>query len=220
MMFPRAFYPPDGGGSKSAVASADAPSVFPFASSDYDPRLARTKAAGGGAARPAGGLEPVLGRGGITSARPRWPGLIAKPIIDLMPLVSDPSRRSIIERGAVEGAGLITGTVNTASPAGATAHQDGRRSLRVGAAAFLRDGAILATLRHLAFPRDYLRRAPCPGSSRRPNAAGEAAGARDLHPGDHPGLWRGKSRPGSIGSRPKRFAWHSDAGLTRGSNPG
>ena len=145
---------------------------FPVRLADYDPdwprqageRIARLRV-----------LEPVLvavHHIGSTSV----PGLIAKPIIDLMPLVTDLGALDL-ERGAVEGLGYrwhgeygIAGRRYCTLDAG---------QVRVAQLHFFAMGDP-GVLRHLAF-RDYLRAHPGITAA----YAAEKRRARDIHPGDH-----------------------------------
>lgn len=120
-------------------------------------------------------LEPVLvavHHIGSTSV----PGLIAKPIIDLMPLVSDLAALDP-ERGAVEALGYQWhGEVGIVGRRYCTQDIGGRRVAQLHFFAMGDPGV----LRHLAF-RDYLRAHAGIAAA----YAAEKRRARDLHPGDH-----------------------------------
>jgi GrpB-like predicted nucleotidyltransferase (UPF0157 family) len=145
---------------------------FPVRLVDYDPdwprqaqeRIARLRV-----------LEPVLvvvHHIGSTSV----PGLIAKPIIDLMPLVTDLAALDL-ERAAVEGLGYRWhGEYGIAGRRYCTADVGNRRVAQLHFFAMGDPGVP----RHLAF-RDYLRAHPGIVAA----YAAEKRRARDLHPGDH-----------------------------------
>jgi GrpB-like predicted nucleotidyltransferase (UPF0157 family) len=120
-------------------------------------------------------LEPVLVAAhhiGSTSV----PGLIAKPIIDLMPLVGDLASLDR-ERGQVEALGYRWhGEYGIPGRRYCTADIGGLRVAQLHFFAMGDPGA----KRHLAF-RDYLRA----HSGIAAAYAAEKRRARDLHPGDH-----------------------------------
>jgi GrpB-like predicted nucleotidyltransferase (UPF0157 family) len=120
-------------------------------------------------------LEPVLVAAhhiGSTSV----PGLIAKPIIDLMPLVSDLAALDL-ERGAVEALGYQWhGEYGIPGRRYCTADIGNRRVAQLHFFAMGDPGV----LRHLAF-RDYLRAHVGIAAA----YAAEKRRARDIHPGDH-----------------------------------
>ena len=145
---------------------------FPVHLVDYDPdwprraqeRIARLRV-----------LEPVLVAAhhiGSTAV----PGLIAKPIIDLMPLVGDLASLDL-ERGAVEALGYAWhGEYGIPGRRYCTADIGNRRVAQLHFFAIGDPGV----LRHLAF-RDYLRAHAGVAAA----YAAEKRRARDLHPGDH-----------------------------------
>jgi GrpB-like predicted nucleotidyltransferase (UPF0157 family) len=145
---------------------------FPVRLVDYDPdwprqaqeRIARLRV-----------LEPVLLAAhhiGSTAV----PGLIAKPIIDLMPLVNDIAALDL-ERGAVEALGYAWhGEYGIPGRRYCTADIGNRRVAQLHFFAMGDPGV----LRHLAF-RDYLRA----HSGIAAAYAAEKRRARDMHPGDH-----------------------------------
>jgi GrpB-like predicted nucleotidyltransferase (UPF0157 family) len=120
-------------------------------------------------------LEPVLvavHHIGSTAV----PGLIAKPIIDLMPLVTDLAALDI-ERGAVEALGYQWhGEYGIPGRRYCTMHVGGRRVAQLH---IFTMGSPQAH-RHLAF-RDYLRAHPGIAAA----YAEVKRRARDQHPGDH-----------------------------------
>jgi GrpB-like predicted nucleotidyltransferase (UPF0157 family) len=120
-------------------------------------------------------LEPVLVAAhhiGSTAV----PGLIAKPIIDLMPLVSDLASLDL-ERGAVEALGYQWhGEYGIPGRRYCTADIGERRVAQLHFFAMGDPGAH----RHLAF-RDYLRAHTGVAAA----YAAEKRRARDIHPGDH-----------------------------------
>jgi GrpB-like predicted nucleotidyltransferase (UPF0157 family) len=167
---------------------------FPVRLVDYDPDWPRQAAERTARLRV---LEPVLvtvHHIGSTSV----PGLIAKPIIDLMPLVTDLAALDI-ERGAVEALGYhwhgeygIAGRRYCTLDAG---------TVRVAQLHFFAMGDPGA-LRHLAF-RDYLRTHPGVATA----YAAEKRRARDLHPGDHRAY--GVEKRGWIGRvEAEAMAWY------------
>jgi len=145
---------------------------FPVRLVDYDPdwprqaqeRIARLRV-----------LEPLLvavHHIGSTAV----PGLVAKPIIDLMPLVTDLASLDL-ERGAVEALGYEWyGEMGIAGRRYCKQDIGGRRVAQLHFFAMGDPGAH----RHLAF-RDYLRAHPGIAAA----YAAEKRRARDLHPGDH-----------------------------------
>ncbi len=147
-------------------------SAFPVRLVDYDPEWPRQAAARAERLRV---LEPVLvavHHIGSTSV----PGLIAKPIIDLMPLVTDLAALDV-ERGAVEVLGYQWhGEYGIAGRRYCTMNVGGRRVAQIH---FFTMGSPQAH-RHLAF-RDYLRAHPGIAAA----YAAEKRRARDRHPGDH-----------------------------------
>src|SRR4051794_5774624 len=146
--------------------------AFPVRLVDHDPDWPRQATERAARLRV---LEPVLvavHHIGSTAV----PGLIAKPIIDLMPLVTDLAALDL-ERGAVEALGYqwhgeygIAGRRYCTMDVG---------SLRVAQLHFFTMGDPGAH-RHLAF-RDYLRAHPGMADA----YAEVKRRARDLHPGDH-----------------------------------
>jgi GrpB-like predicted nucleotidyltransferase (UPF0157 family) len=120
-------------------------------------------------------LEPVLLAAhhiGSTSV----PGLIAKPIIDLMPLVGDLASLDL-ERGAVEALGYQWhGEYGIPGRRYCTADIGNRRVAQLHFFAMGDPGV----LRHLAF-RDYLRAHSGVAAA----YAAEKRRARDIHPGNH-----------------------------------
>lgn len=145
---------------------------FPVRLVDYDPDWPRQAMERAARLRV---LEPVLlavHHIGSTAV----PGLIAKPIIDLMPLVGDLAGLDL-ERGAVEGLGYRWhGEYGIAGRRYCTADIGDRRVAQLH---FFAMGSAQAH-RHLAF-RDYLRAHPSAVAA----YAAEKRRARDLHPGDH-----------------------------------
>jgi GrpB-like predicted nucleotidyltransferase (UPF0157 family) len=145
---------------------------FPVRLVDYDPDWPRQAAERSARLRV---LEPVLvavHHIGSTAV----PGLIAKPIIDLMPLVSDLAALDL-ERGAVEALGYRWhGAYGIPGRRYCTADVGDRRVAQLHFFAIGDPGAH----RHLAF-RDYLRAHPGMAAA----YAAEKRRARDLHPGDH-----------------------------------
>ena len=147
-------------------------SPFPVRLVDYDPdwphqaaeRTARLRV-----------LEPVLvavHHIGSTAV----PGLIAKPIIDLMPLVTDLASLDV-ERGSVEALGYRWhGEYGIPERRYCTLDAGDRRVAQLH---FFTMGSPQAH-RHLAF-RDYLRAHPRIAAA----YAAEKRRARDLHAGDH-----------------------------------
>jgi len=134
-----------------------------------------------------------------TSARPRLPGLIAKPIIDLMPLVTDLAALDL-ERGAVEALGYrwhgeygIPGRRYCTLDAG---------DRRVAQLHIFTMGAPEAH-RHLAF-RDYLRARPGIAAA----YAEVKRRARDLHPGDSH-AYGAEKQPWIDRAEAAALAWYS-----------
>jgi GrpB-like predicted nucleotidyltransferase (UPF0157 family) len=144
---------------------------FPVRLVDYDPEWRRQAAARAERLRV---LEPVLvavHHIGSTSV----PGLIAKPIIDLMPLVTDLAALDV-ERGAAEALGYRWhGQYGIAGRRYCTMDVGGRRVAQLH---FFTMGSPQAH-RHLAF-RDYLRAHPAIAAA----YAEVKRRARDRHPGD------------------------------------
>ena len=144
---------------------------FPVQLVDYDPDWPRQAAERVARLRV---LEPVLvavHHIGSTAV----PGLIAKPIIDLMPVVSDLAALDL-ERGAVEALGYQWhGEVGIPGRRYCVAQVGNRRVAQLHCFAIGDPGVT----RHLAF-RDYLRAHP--GAARA--YAAEKRRARDMHPGD------------------------------------
>jgi GrpB-like predicted nucleotidyltransferase (UPF0157 family) len=146
--------------------------AFPVRLLDHDPDWARQAAERAARLRV---LEPVLvavHHIGSTAV----PGLIAKPIIDLMPLVSDCAALDA-ERGALEALGYRWhGEYGIAGRRYCTLDVGERRVVQLHCFVM---GSPQAH-RHLAF-RDYLRAHPGAALA----YAAEKRRARDIHPGDH-----------------------------------
>jgi GrpB-like predicted nucleotidyltransferase (UPF0157 family) len=146
-------------------------SPFPVRLLDYDPDWPHHAAERAARLRV---LEPVLvavHHIGSTAV----PGLIAKPIIDLMPLVTELAALDV-ERGAVEALGYQWhGEYGIAGRRYCTMEVSGRRVAQLH---FFTMGSPQAH-RHLAF-RDYLRARPGIAAA----YAEVKRRARDRHPGD------------------------------------
>ncbi|GAB2177546.1 GrpB family protein [Dongia sp. agr-C8] len=173
-------------------------SAFPVRLVDYHPdwprqameRIARLRV-----------LEPVLlavHHIGSTAV----PGLIAKPIIDLMPLVSDLTALDL-ERGAVEALGYRWhGEVGIPGRRYCTAEIGDRRVAQLH---FFTMGSPAAR-RHLAF-RDYLRAHPGAAAA----YAAVKRRARDLHPGDSH-AYGAEKQPWIDQAEAQALAWYSARG--------
>ena len=171
-------------------------SPFPVHFVDYDPdwprqaqeRIARLRV-----------LEPVLVAAhhiGSTAV----PGLIAKPIIDLMPLVADLAALDQ-ERGAVEALGYRWhGEYGIAGRRYCTAEIGDRRVAQLH---FFTIGSREAH-RHLAF-RDYLRAHPEAAAA----YAAVKRRARDRHPHDSQ-AYGAEKQPWIDGVEAQALAWYSD----------
>jgi GrpB-like predicted nucleotidyltransferase (UPF0157 family) len=173
-------------------------SPFPVRLVDYDPDWPRQAAERAARLRV---LEPVLvvvHHIGSTAV----PGLIAKPIIDLMPLVTDLAALDQ-ERGAVEALGYRWhGEVGIAGRRYCTLEIGDRRVAQLH---FFTMGSPQAH-RHLAF-RDYLR-----AHSGAASAYAEAKRrARDQHPGDSHAYGAAK-QPWIDGIEAQALAWYSARG--------